>query len=87
MTIKTTSVGIKFLQPIFKKGSSSPLAHHAAEVGCGGSRPVQQCFFGGELHLLSQQFDPIANTKYKSAADKSSGQADTRHEPAAVVQS
>jgi hypothetical protein len=25
-------VGIKFLQPIFNKGSTSPLAYHPAEV-------------------------------------------------------
>ena len=40
------------------------------------------------LNLLWQQFSPIANTKYDSAAaDQSSRQADTRHEPAATVQS
>ena len=43
---------------------------------------------GDELGLLGQQFSPIANTKYDSAAaDQSSRQADTRHKPAATVQS
>jgi hypothetical protein len=40
------------------------------------------------LHLLWQQFSLIANIKYDSAAaDQSSRQADTRHDPAATVQS
>lgn len=83
-----------FLQPTFSKGSTSPLSHHPAEaveekrLGYGGSGPVQQEFFGGELSLLCQQFSTIANTKYKSAATvQASWQADTKHEPAAIVQS
>ena len=44
-------------------------------------------FFGGELDLW-QQFSPIANTKYKSAAaDQSSRQADITHKPATSMQS
>ena len=41
----------------------------------------------GELDLLAQQFSPIANTKYDSAAaDQSSRQADSTHELAATDQ-
>jgi hypothetical protein len=40
----------------------------------------------GELDL-GQQFSPVANTKYNSAAaDQSSRQTDPRHKPAATVQ-
>ena len=43
---------------------------------------------GGALGLLSQQFSPVANTKWDSAAaDPSSRQADNSHKPAATVQS
>jgi hypothetical protein len=41
-------VGIHFFATYFNKGSTSPLAHHPAEVvvekllGCGGSGPVEQ---------------------------------------------
>jgi hypothetical protein len=73
------------LQPTCNKDSPSPVAHHAAEaveeksLGCEGSGLVQQLFLGGELDLLGQQFSPVANTKYDSAAaDQSSRQADTR---------
>jgi hypothetical protein len=53
-----------------------------------GSGAVQQEFFGGQLDLLGQQFSPVSNTNYDSAAaDQSSGQVDTRHEQAATVQS
>ena len=42
---------------------------------------------GGALHLLGQQFSPIANTKYDlAAADQASRQAN-RQEPEATVQS
>ena len=40
----------------------------------------------GKLDLLWQQFSPIANTKYNSAASfQSSSQADTTHKPSAIV--
>jgi hypothetical protein len=43
---------------------------------------------GSEFDLLSQQFSPITNNKYDSAAAfQLSSLADTTHEPAAVVQS
>ena len=41
-----------------------------------------------QLDLLGQQFSPIANIKYDSAAaDQSSRRADTRREPTATIQS
>lgn len=45
-------------------------------------------FGGDKLDHLWQQFGLTANTKYNPAAtDKSSRQAENRHEPAATVQS
>jgi hypothetical protein len=61
----------------FNLSSSPPPSRGSGReklLGCGGSGLVQQSFFEGELHLLWQQFSPIANTKYDSAvADQSSG--------------
>ena len=44
-------------------------------LGYGGSGPVQQLFFEGELSLPWQQLSPLANANYSSAAaDQSSRQ-------------
>ena len=46
------------------------------------------CSLGGDLDLLCQKSCPVANTKYESAAAvQFSKQADTTHEPAAIVHS
>ena len=73
-------IGTDSLQPTFNKGE--PVLYSTiAEV------VEENCYWdvgkwlvlGGELSLLGQQFSPVANTKYDSAAaDQSSRQAD-RH--------
>lgn len=45
------SVGINFLQPTFNKGSTFPYPAEEELLGYGGSGPIQQQFFVGELNL------------------------------------
>jgi hypothetical protein len=75
-----------FATYFFNKVSTSSLPSRGSGreklLGDGGIGSVQQPFFRGE------QFSPIANTKYNSAAaDQSSRQGHNRQEPGAAVQS
>jgi hypothetical protein len=87
-------IGMHFLQPIFKR--VQPLFLLTTQQRYWKRKVIRiwekrtysavVLWRGGECDLLSQQFRSIANTKYDSAAAvQSSRQADTRHEPAAVV--
>jgi hypothetical protein len=84
-----------FLQPILiNVQATSPFAHHPPDVveekaiRIWGKWTCLAIFFEGKLNISCQQFSLVVNTKYKSSAsDQCSQQADTMHEPAAVVQS
>jgi len=78
--LRKLSTGINILPPTFNKGSVSPLTYHAAEVveeisyyEKGKVDLFNYSLLKGKLDLLWQQFSPVANTKYDSAAaDQSS---------------
>ena len=83
------------MQPTFNKGSTSPIAHHPAELL--GRKVIKMwekwtcvtiVLWGQAQSSFDLQFSPVANTKYDSVAeDQSSGEADTKQELTATDQS